>query len=242
VGYAFRGLYQDCKSAKDPNKETAGNAQASCVGAGISAIAGIVSAADLSARVVGSIREYHINNPNFRPMQNWRNAWHNRWFGQKKAKRGSDMLMRRDHEHLQGLSKRFGSEVRHVGYWTDNESRVVRRDGEPKEVPVLAARLHGEDLHYAYLGQDSDGKHHFKMGLDLPEQATKEALAKRADVDPWLHGVFFTKGGLNFWGQQDPIVSKEVPIDTDEEFGWLYDQVSFHGLSEEWNTKKMAVC
>ncbi|KAM7206304.1 hypothetical protein V8F33_000590 [Rhypophila sp. PSN 637] len=236
MGYTFKSLYQDCKSAKDPDGKVVEGSMANCVGAAIAAATGIVSAMDLSARLYGSIREFHINNPNFRPLQNWRNNMHNAWYGQKTkraAAAASDMLMPRGHDDLQALSKRLGTEVRHVGYWTDHESRIARRDGEPNEVPVLAARVSGgEDVHYAYMGEDSDGKHHFKMGLGLPEHATEEALAKRADdgddVTPWLHGAFFTKGGINFWGQPDPsspmgtMVSKEAWVDTDEEFGWLY--------------------
>ncbi|KAM7217754.1 hypothetical protein V8F06_006888 [Rhypophila decipiens] len=197
VGFSFKSLAEDCVSSKDPDgKVVEGSRVANCVGATITMASNVKT----------------------------------------KRAAASDMLLPRGHDDLQALSKRLGSEVRHVGYWTDNESRIARRgDGEvePNEVPVLAVRVSGgEDMHYAYLGEDSDGKHHFKMGLGLPEQATEEALlAKRADVDdpdPWLHGVFFTKGGLNFWGQPDPsspfgtMVSKEVWVDTEEEFGWLY--------------------
>ncbi|KAI1858107.1 uncharacterized protein JN550_012863 [Neoarthrinium moseri] len=218
AAYSFFSLIKDCKAYSDGENDK--GTRSSCVFAGIAVTAALATVVDQSTIIQGSIRE-KIATSSW-SMPNWRDLFKPNWT--LRPQNARDLESRTD-DALQILSKKIGAETRHIGMWKDTDSKVAKRDGVAQEVAVLGAKVDGHDFHFAYLGE-ADGQHHFKLGIGRP---VNETLGKRA-VDPYVHGVYFDRGGLNFWASPEPAwktTNKSGPlpwVDTDEEFGWLREQ------------------
>jgi hypothetical protein len=232
LGASFYSLASDCVDWVHPDREPDAGTKFNCVIASITSAVGIVSIVDGATRVFGSISEWmQHNNIELPGLADMYHRWR---YGPSKRE-----LSRRKEDALKELSWALGAEVRHVGYWKDIDSGITKRDGQPQNVPVLGARINGNDLHFAYLGK-KDGKDLYKMGVGVAVDETAEVEKRGADLaGGFIDGVFFTKGGLNFYGMPEPAspgwteTDKEVWLDTDEELGWLYDQTKC--TLEDWH-------
>lgn len=225
---------------KDCRKWSAGEAddddKRGCWQGAIGAVLTVGALTDASVVIWGTIKEHHALNA-WRPPT-WRELIEmSRWGGggapTNVHKRGEE-LARRKEEGLRKMSLAFGSEIRHVGWHEDSESHIAKRDGRPQMVPVLGGRIAGVDMHFTSLGADADGRQHFKFGYGAGHDDTttlEDGVLSERSAKDYIGGVYFTKGGINFWAQPEPAylgfsrASKEVWLDTDEEFEWIYEQV-----------------
>jgi hypothetical protein len=155
--------------------------------------------------------------------------------GQLPSKRDSHIFKRvEDH-----FTSKLGVEVRHIGFWDgtvqgDSQSEVVRREQFPEGViPAFALKLYGQEVHFAYTGDDADGNSIFKIG-NGPGPATEENKRRiksrnSGDSIPLFNNYFFDQGGLDMVATSDidnagqgimPDVSSN-----DFDYAWIYTQV-----------------
>ncbi|GKT56238.1 hypothetical protein ColTof3_03577 [Colletotrichum tofieldiae] len=223
----FDLVVKDCmkwKAGEADNDDKRG-----CWQGAIGAVLTVGALTDASVVIWGTIKEHNAVNAWNPP--GWRQLFEmTRWGGGGAPNNiHKRELTERKEEALRKMSLAFGSEIRHVGWHEDQESHIAKRDGKPQMVPVLGGNIAGVDIHFTSLGPDETGKHHYKFGYGMGNE-TDNTLTKRNAKD-YLSGVYFNKGGLNFWAQPEPAyigfsrASKEVWLDTDEEFEWIYEQV-----------------
>jgi hypothetical protein len=102
-------------------------------------------------------------------------------------------------DHLDDLSKAFGTEVRHLGLWNDTTSRMSKRDGEP--VSPIARHVYGlstwgVDMYFSQMSVDEYNQTQIRTGFGLNHDAAAERLQKR-DSSEWFHGAWFEDGGID---------------------------------------------
>ncbi|PQE27033.1 hypothetical protein CJF30_00011119 [Rutstroemia sp. NJR-2017a BBW] len=111
------------------------------------------------------------------------------------------------------FTSKLGVEVRHIGFWDgtvqgDTQSEVVRRKQFPEGViPAFALKLYGQEVHFAYTGDDADGNSIFKIG-NGPGPATEENKRRiksrnSGDSIPLFNNYFFDQGGLDMVATSD---------------------------------------
>lgn len=116
----------------------------------------------------------------------------------------------------------------------DSHSEVVKREQSQDGVfPVFGLQLDGQDIHFAYTGQDADGNAAFKMGHGPgPEtEENKRRIKSRDSSDgiPLFNDYYFSSGGLDILATSDidnanPDVFPDVSSN-DFDYAWIYDQV-----------------
>jgi hypothetical protein len=127
---------------------------------------------------------------------------------------------------LDELSTVFRTPVSHAGIWNrdiawGNGTLNKRNSGSP--VDVFAFTSNGIDHHFTYLGNSTTHGHVFRLGY--APKPSNSTLRARTQWD----SQYFTNGGIDFSLTQNPddyVYATGATLDTNTDYGWIYDQVA----------------
>ncbi|EHL00274.1 hypothetical protein GLAREA_03192 [Glarea lozoyensis ATCC 20868] len=153
--------------------------------------------------------------------------------------RDVDSKYKRVEDHFTSV---LGVNVSHIGHWDgsmheDAHIKAMKREqNQEGTIPVFGLNYMGEDMHFAYGGQNVDGKDIFKIGTGLgpATEENKRRLNNRSIFQygiPAFGNMYFENGGIDLLATPtadtsgNPNIFPTKPLDRENNYEWIYTQL-----------------